>query len=68
MSSIDDLMHRAEMHVQWANDGPILFEALKDAAAANTKPGDMLKFLRFHIERGVIAFEEKRKAVEAKNH
>jgi len=65
--SIDDIMHRAEMSTQWANDGPILFEALKDAAAANTKPEDMLKFLKFHIGRGIKGFDAKR-ALQENQH
>ena len=64
---ISDIMHRAEMQVQWANDGPILFEALKDAAASNTKPEDMLKFLKFHIGRGLVSFESKRELQESKH-
>lgn len=63
-SAVDNIMHRAEMQVQWANDGSILFEALKDAAAVNTKPEDMLKFLRFHIGRGIESFDAKRLTAE----
>ena len=61
-SAVDNIMHRAEMGLQWVDDGPILFEALKDAAASNTKPEDMLQFLRFHIQRGIESYETKKAA------
>lgn len=49
----DLLMTRAENGLQWGNDAPILFAALKSAAQQHTNEADMLKFLKHHIARGI---------------
>lgn len=56
---LHQLMIRCEAGLPHHNDAAILFEALKDAAAANSKPEQMLIFLRHHIQQGKIALSQR---------
>lgn len=48
-----NLMARAEHGLQHARDAEILFAALKSAANSHTEIGEYMKFLKFHINKGL---------------
>lgn len=68
LNTVDLLMNRAENGVQHADDGPILFEALKSAAQQHTSESEILKFLLHHIQRGYDSFYEKKRKKSAAEH
>jgi len=70
LDMIDGIMNRSEKGCPWPIDAPVLWCALKDAAARNTDPSgkDIMKFLRFHIDRGITAHEQLVKTLRAQEH
>jgi hypothetical protein len=65
-TEIEVIMYRAEQGVSYTQDAHVLWQALKSAAQSHTKPQDILKFLKFHLQKGLEHIEHNRSLQAAK--